>query len=127
MSHQINDINTAVAIIAATARDEAESIEQINAALAEVDKATQQNAAMAEQRQLQAALFPLKARGFPVWSESFVSEALFESQVRSQLERSAPHLFNQIGPTPVRAFRIGNSGQARERGEHGRRGNVEEF
>jgi methyl-accepting chemotaxis protein len=49
ISSQVSDINRVVLAIAGDARDQAGALDQINMAVSELDRATQQNAAMVEQ------------------------------------------------------------------------------
>ncbi len=91
-----------VAGVAATAREEADSIQQINVALGEVDKATQQNAAMAEEASAAGRTLAIESERLSELISQFRLSNDTGFSLRTELKKVAPHAFAksaQAAPT----------------------------
>jgi len=104
---QINEISGTVSKIAATAREEADSIQQINIALGEVDKATQQNAAMAEEASAAGRTLAVESQRLSELIGQFQLSTNGSSSLRAELEKIAPHAFGKTAqPAAAHSERV---------------------
>jgi methyl-accepting chemotaxis protein len=106
---QINEISGTVSRIAATAREEADSIQQINVALGEVDKATQQNAAMAEEASAAGRTLAIESERLSELIGQFQLSSDTGFSLRAELKKVAPHAFGKTAQAaPAQSDRVTN-------------------
>lgn len=104
---QINEISGTVSRIAATAREEADSIQQINVALGEVDKATQQNAAMAEEASAAGRTLAIESERLSELIGQFRLSNDTGFSLRAELKKVAPHAFGKTAQAaPAQSDRV---------------------
>ena len=98
---QVNEINGAVAEIAAGAQEQASALQQVNIAINQMDQTTQQNASMVEQSTAASHSLSQETDQLSEMVRQFqVGSTGDETALRRQLQTAAPHAFRQ--PTKTR-------------------------
>ena len=115
---QVDEINIVISKIAETAEDQATGLTEVNTAVGELDRATQQNAAMVEQataatqslaneaEKLAAALRFFTTSGVAAGERARSREA---DPLRASLRKAAPHAFGErpaTGKAPAQARQL---------------------
>ena len=103
---QVNDINNVVAEIAAGAKEQSTGLAEINTAIAQMDQATQQNAAMAEESTAASHSLSTEAAELADLVGAFqIGQA--KVQPRAEARKASPHAsrrpaaaVNKTAPTP---------------------------
>ena len=100
---QVADLNAIIVEIAAGARAQASGLDEVNAAISQMDKMTQQNAAMVEETTATSHSLSQETSELSSLIGAFqVGGAADEASLRHQLQNVAPHAFTQE-TAPVRA------------------------
>jgi len=102
--HQVIEINSIVAEIAAGAKEQATGLAEINSAINQMDQVTQQNAAMVEEST--AASYSLSEETSQLTNligQFRVGEGNAEDTMRRELRKVAPHAFKAPAAAPSRA------------------------
>ena len=97
---QVGDINSVIIDIAAGAREQAIGLDQVNTAINEMDKVTQQNAAMVEQSRAASHSLSLETEKLSDLVGRFEVGRAGAASSRAQSERPAPHKLK--GATMIR-------------------------
>ena len=104
---RVDEINGVVADIAASAHEQASSLQEVNKAVAEMDHVTQQNAAMSEQATAASQSLAQESgvlsgliRAFRVGAQDAAPTAP-AVDLRKQLKKAAPHAFARPAPAPA--------------------------
>ena len=104
---RVDEINGVVADIAASAHEQASSLQEVNKAVAELGHVTQQNAAMSEQATAASQSLAQESgvlsgliRAFRVGAQDAAPTAP-AVDLRKQLKKAAPHAFARPAPAPA--------------------------
>jgi methyl-accepting chemotaxis protein len=96
---QVSEINNVVSEIAAGAKEQSTALEEVNSAINQMDQVTQQNAAMVEQSTAASFALSQETQQLSVLIGQFqVGRAEEAKQLRRQLQRVAPHAFQDSQP-----------------------------
>lgn len=121
---KVDEINGVVAEIAASANDQASSLQEVNKAVADMDQVTQQNAAMSEQATAASQSLAQESAALIGLISAFCIDERHDEPIgappdlRRQLEKTAPHAFARSAPPtpsaphrpPMRAAAGGSRG-----------------
>lgn len=92
---RVSEIDNVVATIAAGANDQATALQEVNVAVAQMDKFTQQNAAMSEESTAASETLSAEAKKLAGEVGNFKLAGLAANDLRRQLQRAAPHAFRR--------------------------------
>ena len=107
---QVVEINSVITDIAASAHEQATGLQQVNSAVSEMDKVTQQNAAMVEETTAASHALSRETVELTQLIGRFQTRHVAEDPIRAQLKKAAPHAFREApkhasaggAPAPVR-------------------------
>ncbi len=100
----VQKVNQAIGQISSSAKEQAVGLEEVNSAVTQLDQVTQQNAAMVEQST--AATRALADQGSELAGlvgQFRTMGASGEGDLRAQLEKAAPHVFQEPPAVPLQA------------------------
>ena len=115
---KVAEINEVVAGIAASAKEQATGLDEVNGAINQMDQVTQQNAAMVEQsRSASHSLSQESAQLSTLIRQFQIGDSNRNESMRRELQKAAPHAFRQPAAAPragVKSPQIGRA-SCRER------------
>ena len=93
---QVSEINTVVAKIATGAHEQASSLQEVNTAITHMDETTQKNATIVEESTAASHSLSQETRQLSTLIGQFkINEGNQATDLRRQLEKAAPHVFNK--------------------------------
>jgi len=92
---QVVEINNIITDIAASAQQQATGLHQVNTAVNEMDKVTQQNAAMVEETTAACHSLVAETEGLTQLVGRYQTRQVADDPLRAQLKKAAPHAFRE--------------------------------
>ena len=92
---QVVEINSVITDIAASAHEQASGLQEVNATVGEMDKVTQQNAAMVEQTTAASHALSQGTEELAQLIDRFSIRRPADEPIRAQLKKAAPHAFRE--------------------------------
>ena len=97
---QVVEINGVITDIAASAHEQATGLQQVNSAVSEMDKVTQQNAAMVEETTAASHALSRETVELAQLIGRYQIRHVAEDPIRAQLKKAAPHAFREAVKRP---------------------------
>jgi methyl-accepting chemotaxis protein len=109
---QVVEINNIISDIAASAEQQATGLQQVNTAVNEMDKVTQQNAAMVEETTAACHSLVAETQELTRLVGRYQTRQVADDPLRAQLKKAAPHAFREA-PKKVSAAEASASPRAK--------------